>query len=307
MLHGTAPVGLERRWKFPQRTPSCMHDTPALPLLSPRGLIRQIVKSSKLVVSLGVIGALAGAAISHFVHPRWVAAVTIQIGQITATDGSRQYSRAIENPLTAIDRFNLPAFRLGVIKNLGLPSPDSGAMESKEIFDSLNATPETSPDLVHLQVSAYSRQQAEITLRSAFDALAAAHRQLYDPAVDNMKRDLEGASTKLAAAQSDYARSYQVMRSSTEQGSAALDGTRNILVTNMATQINTQILQLKQEIALLQQALSPMNTYPTRMVEAPYAPPHPRSPSAKLLIAAGAVLGLLAGAALALRADFKRP
>jgi LPS O-antigen subunit length determinant protein (WzzB/FepE family) len=282
-----------------------MHQTPALAALAPRNLIRQTLKSLKLIVSAGVIGALAGALVSHFVHPRWVASMTVQVGQIMTVSGGRLESRPIENPLTVIDRFNLPAFRIRIIKDMGLPSPDS-ARESREIFDSLNALPETSPDLIHLQVTAYSREQAEAILRSAFGELSAAHRPLYDPAVDNMKSALASTSTKLVAAEADYARGYQALRSSAEQGNAALDNTRSILITNMATQINLQVIQLKQQAEQLQQALNPMNTYPTRVIEAPYAPLKPRSPSMTLLIAAGAVLGLLAGAALALSANSKR-
>lgn len=259
----------------------------------------------KFVISAGIIGALAGAVISHFVHPRWVASMTVQIGQVTEMNGEKMDSQRIENPLTVIDRVNLPAFRLQVIKDLGLSSPDN-ARDSKEIFDSLNATPETSPDLIHLQVSALSHEQADAALRSAFDELSTAHRQLYGPPIDNMKRQLGDTSKKLVAAEADYERAYQTIRSSTQQSAAALDNARSVLVTNMATQINQQILQLKRQATELQQGMSPMNTYPTRIVEAPYAPQQPRSPSMKLLIAAGAVLGLLAGAALALGAGAKR-
>lgn len=288
------------------RTYFRMHqEPPAFSTPSPRSLIRQLFKSLKLVVLAGVVGALAGAAVSHFVPLRWAASMTVQIGQITTTGGPTLERRPIEEPLTVVDRYNLPSFRLRVVKDLGLPSPDvAGA--SREIFDSLNATQETSPNLIHLHVTAYSRQQAEAALRFAFDELSIAHRQLYDPEVDGMKREFDNSSRKLAAAEADYARGYQAIRSSADQGKAALDSARNILVTNMTTQINLQILQLKQQVALLQQALSPMNTYPTRVVEAPYAPLRPRSPSAKLLIAAGAILGLLVGAALALGPSVKR-
>lgn len=283
-----------------------MHQTPpAFAILSARSLARQLFKSFKLVVLTGVVGAAAGATISHFVPTRWGASMTVQVGQITAIGGPTLDRREIENPLTVVERYNLPSFRMRIVKDLGLPSSDV-ARDSKEIFDSLNATQEISPNLIHLHVTAYSRQQAEAALRFAFDELSAVHRQLYDPEVDGMKRELDSASTKLAAAEGDYARGYQAIRASAEQDKANPDSARNILVTNMTTQINLQIMQLKQQVALLQQALSPMNTYPTRVVEVPYAPPQPRSPSAKLLIAAGAILGLLVGAALVLGPSVKR-
>jgi uncharacterized protein involved in exopolysaccharide biosynthesis len=283
-----------------------MHQSTAVASRSFSDLVRQIAKSIKLILLIGVIGALAGAVASHFLQPRWVARMTIQIGQISAPQGPGVVSRPIENQLTAADRYNLPGLRLSVLNDLGLPAPEGGPRESKVIFGSLQATPARSPDLINLQVSGSSREQANAALMTSFKTFSAAHQKVFDPAVDNLKRELETASAKLATAERDYAHISDSIQSSAGQGNSGANDSRNVLVTNMATLINQQILDLRQQTVQLQQALSPMLTYPTHIVEAPYTPLRPNTPSTALLIAIGAALGLLTGIAFAVRGSVLR-
>jgi len=283
-----------------------MHQTPAIAQRSPTQLMRRLTKSIKLVVLTTVIGALAGAAISQLLHPRWLARMTIQIGQVSTPQNGGVISRPIENQSNAAVRYNLPGFRLNVVSDLGLPLPDSGARESRVIFDSMQATAARSPDMINLQVSAYSRQQAAAALMASFKEFAGAHQKMYAPTVSEMKRELDTTSAKLAEAERDYAATLDSARASTAQSKAgAGNDSRNVLVTNTATLINVQILNLKQQVVALQQAMSPMLTYPTRIVEMPYVPQSPTTPSKVVMIAAGAVLGLLAGVAFAARESLR--
>jgi LPS O-antigen subunit length determinant protein (WzzB/FepE family) len=256
--------------------------------------MRHFNKSIKLIVVTTIIGALAGAAISQFLHPRWVAKMTIQIGQVSTPQSA---SQLIENQLSAADRYNLPSSRLLVIQDLGLPAPENGSRESNAIFDSLRATPGKGSDLIDLQVSAYSRQQARAAMMTSFTIFSAEHQKKFEPAVDNMERELESASARLATAERDAAHTYESIRATDTQASTSVANSRDILLTNTATLINGQILVLKQQTARLQEVISPLRTYPTRVVGAPYVPDRPSTPSRSLLIAAGAALGLLASAA----------
>lgn len=280
-----------------------MHQTPAVAPRSLSYIARQLAKSIKLVILTGVIGALVGAVMSPFVHPRWVARMTVQIGQISAPQGEGSVlSRPVENQLTAVDRYNLPALHLRVLSDLGLSAPENGDRASTLIFDSLLAAPARSADLIQLQVSAYSRAQATAALLASFKALSADQQKMFGPAVNDMKQQLADASAKLAEAERDY----QSIQSSTGEGNSGAPDSRNVLATNMATLINKQILDLRQQIAALQQSLSPLLTYPTRIVEAPYVPVRPSTPSTAMLIAIGAVLGLLLGVALAVHRIVRR-
>ncbi|WGS50627.1 hypothetical protein LFL96_03705 [Paraburkholderia sp. D15] len=232
--------------------------------------------------------------------------MTVQIGQISTPENGGITSRQVESQSVATTRYNLPGFRMGILNNLGLPAPDSGDRSASLVFNSMLISAARSPDLINLQVSAYSQAQASAALMAAFNAISAIHRRTFDPAAANMKSELARESSALTDAEGNYSRTYDTIRSSAARGDAANNNSRDVLVTNMATLINTQILDLRKQTALLQQATSPMLTYPTRVVEPPYVPKRPSTPGMLLMIAAGAVLGLLAGVAFAARDMFRR-
>jgi hypothetical protein len=263
--------------------------------------MHRFTKAFTLVVVTTVVGALAGAAISHALHPRWLARMTVQIGQISSSQNGSVSSRPIENQANATVRYNLPGFRLNVVKSMGLPPPDEGDRNSKVIFDSMQATAARSADMIDLQVSAYSREQAASALTASFAEFSASHQSLFAPAVDDMKRELDSTSAQLAAAERDYSLTLNSARASAEQGKLDPTTSRDVLVANTASLINSQILNLKVQVVGLQQAMSPLLTYPTRVVTTLYVPQKPTTPSQGVLIAIGALLGLLAGIAFTAR------
>jgi LPS O-antigen subunit length determinant protein (WzzB/FepE family) len=149
-------------------------------------------------------------------------------------------------------------------------------------------------------VSAYSREAAGAALTAALKAFSAEHQKQYEAAINGMKRDLGEAQTKLTAAEQDYQLATKSLRTGIATNEARSEQSRNILVTNMATLINAQILDLRQRIGGYREALEPLRTYPTRIVGAVYAPTSPSTPGISILVAIGAVLGALAATAFAL-------
>ncbi|WP_395066817.1 hypothetical protein [Paraburkholderia silvatlantica] len=233
--------------------------------------------------------------------------MTVQIGQLTEPLGGGVVSRPLENQFTASDRYNLPGLRLSVIKQLGLPAPDtvgqgSDIRASKLIFGSLQAIPTRSPELINVQVSGYSREQAIAALMASFKTFSSPHQQTFDQTLAGMTHDLQATTARLTKAEDDYQHAFQSIQSgNVESGDA-----RNILATNVATQISAQVLNLRQQALALQQATSPLLSYPTRIVEAAYAPVRPSTPSMLLMIVIGAALGFLLGVALAVHRGMQR-
>ena len=263
--------------------------------------LASLLRSSITWVVIGlIVGAILGLAVSQVMQARWTAKMTVQIGQISTWDSKGVTSRVIENQLTASDRYNLPSFRLSVLRALGLPDPDVGNRAANLVFDSLRATAAKSPDLVNVQVSAYSREAASAALVTAMKAFSAEHQKQYETAVNGMKHDLEEAEAKLVAAERDYQLANQALKAGMAAGSATSGQMHNVLVTNMATLINAQILELRQRIGGYREALEPLRTYPSRIVGAIYAPVSPSTPGVFTLTAIGAVLGMLAAMACAL-------
>jgi capsular polysaccharide biosynthesis protein len=283
-----------------QKIVKALHYMPQMPAArsnSPQDVLRLFANSIKLIILTGVTGALIGFLAFQFMHPRWVAKMTVQVGQVSSPVPGGVVSRLVENQLTAADRYNLPTLRLAVLSELGLPAPDTGSREANLIFDTLRGSTGKSPDLINLQVSAYSREQAAAALNMSFKTLADEHRKLFDPAISRMKNDLSIASDKLKAAEREYASSYAWLESGVGQKNAASNSARDVLLTNMAMLINNQVIELRQQATQLREALEPTRSYPTRAMGEVYIPERPSTPGRMIMIIVGAFLGLMVGAA----------
>ena len=108
--------------------------------------VRLLIRSFKVILLGAFIGGALGLLASHAIHPHWTAKMAIQLGQVSIPDARGSLAvQPLENQLTAIERYNLPSFRLQVLNELGLPSPDTGNPEADLIFKSLKATAARSP------------------------------------------------------------------------------------------------------------------------------------------------------------------
>jgi len=264
-------------------------------------LLRLLAKSFKLILFVGLIGAALGGLASQITHPRWVAKMTIQLGQVSIPDARGSLvAQSLENQLTAIERYNLPSFRLQVLNDLGWPAPDTGNRDSDIVFKSLRAMAGRSPNVLNVEVSAYSRESAAATLETALRTFSAIHQKLFDQAVSDMQSELATAQSKLAAAQRDYARISAPLESSATSRVAINTSARDVLASTTTALINTQILGLQQQVTAYQDALRPLRSYPTKAMGPAYVPAHSSTPGVAIFIAAGAAMGVILAAGLAL-------
>ncbi|TPQ39675.1 Wzz/FepE/Etk N-terminal domain-containing protein [Cupriavidus pinatubonensis] len=258
-------------------------------------LLKTFRASIKQLLLATVLGALIALAITQFLTPKWTGMVTVQVGQIAAPG---QAPRLIETQLTTIVRLNLPSFRTDVLKSLGLPSPDSGHKEATLLFDSMRATPSKGADVLNLQVSAFSREQAAKALQASVALLDGSHRSFFQPSLERMKADLAKTTAKLADAEREYDQTYRALKSGSTQATGTV-GTRDILTSNVLSTLQQQILELKNHKAQLEDGLDPARSYPTRVIGEVYVPKRPSTPGKLLVVAAGALLGLFVGLAIA--------
>lgn len=296
----------------PKTTLQCRKpQSPAVPHMSATSIdsqtstldsVRLLAKSFRVILLVGFIGAAAGLTAFQIVHPRWTAKVAVRLGQIASLDakGSLAAVQPIENQLTATERFNQPSFHLQVLNALGLPSPEAGNRDASLIFNSLKATAGRSPNVINIEVSAYSRESATGALEKSLETFSAGHRQLFDNTVRNMQSNLVSTQSKLAAAQQDYARVKETLKSATCPGSSSTVSAREVLVSSTATLISAQIIGLQQQVMAYQEALNPLRSYPTQAMAPVYVPARSSTPGVAIFLVAGAALGLMFGAAVAL-------
>lgn len=295
-------MGVERQYNLTILTlTSHMPITHADAQTSALDPIHVLAKSFKLVLLVGLIGAVLGLVASQIIHPRWMARMTIQLGQVSIPDAKGSLvPQPLENQLTAVERYNLPSFHLQVLNDLGLPDPDTGNKDSDLVFKSLKATAGRSPNVINVEVSAYSREAAATTLETALKTFSIEHRKLFGQAISDMQSNQAIAQGKLATAQRDYARIGETLKSLATSGTAAGASARDVLASNTASLINTQILELEQQVVAYQDALGPLRSYPTKAMGPTYVPARSSTPSIAILIAAGAAMGLILGAGLVL-------
>ncbi|WP_019451238.1 GNVR domain-containing protein [Cupriavidus sp. BIS7] len=250
--------------------------------------------SIKQLLLATVLGALIAIAIAQSMTPRWTGKVTVQVGQITIPD---QAPRLVETVLTTVERLNLQSFRTDVLKSLGLPLPGIGHKEATLVFDSMSATPSRAGDLLNLQVSAFSREQAAKVLQASVALLNGTHLSLIQPSLERMKADLASTGARLANTEREYDQTYRALKARSTQAGTA--GARDILTSNVLSTLQNQILELKKHKEQLEDALDPARSYSTRVVGNIYVPERPSTPSKLLVVAAGTLLGLFVGLAIA--------
>ena len=258
-------------------------------------LLKIFRASIKQLLLATLLGALIAMAIAMTLTPKWTAKVTVQVGQIAALG---QVPRPIETVLTTIDRLNLPSFCTDVLKSLGLPSPESGQKEALLVFDSMRAMPARGSDLLNVQVSAYSREQAAKALQVSVALLTSTHLSLIQPSLDRMTADLANTRARLADTEREYDQAYRTLKAGSTQVTGTV-GARDILTSSVLSALQEQMLDLKKRKEQLEDALDPTRSYPTRMMGDVYVPTHPNTPGKLLVVAAGALLGLLVGLGIA--------
>ncbi|MBY4731316.1 hypothetical protein [Cupriavidus pauculus] len=273
-----------------------MHPTPHASATTVFADLPAMVRASiKHLLSATFLGAIIALAIAETLTPKWTGRVTVQVGQIT---GPGQNPRLIEPALTTSERVNLPSTRVDVVKAMGLPSPESGHRESSLVFDSIRGTPSRGGDLLNLQVSAFSREQAANALQTTFALLNGVHTVQFQPSVDRMKVELANIKARLADNEREYEQTYRALKTGRDPAAKAV-GAGDILASNILSMLQQRIEELTKQKEQLEDALDPVRTYPTRVLGNIYVPTRPNTPGKLLVIAAGAALGLLVGLGIA--------
>lgn len=258
---------------------------------------KSYTKSLGIIAAGAILGGAIGLGAFHISSPRWTASVAVQIGQIARPEGegAALTSRMLENPLTVVDRFNLPATRLRILESLGLPAPESGeSKESRLAFNTFRAAMGRGPDVINLQVSGFSPESAENALQASFKLLSAEHQKIFEPAIGRLKTDFSTAQDKLNGAERDYASSHARLQEGSQKSDSTA-GTRDILLTNIAVLASAQITALRRLTTQLQESLDPARSYTTRMIGPVYVPERPSSPSRLVYVAAGLAIGMAGG------------
>lgn len=267
-------------------------------------MVHALRTSAKWILIASVSGLILGVLAWAVIPPRWTATMTFQIGQLTLANLRGNSTKVpIENQLTAMERFNQPTFKLSILTMLELPKPSTGNKTADLIFDSLKASAQRSPDLITVQASGYTREEALAAVNAAFKEFSATHRKLFEQSTEAVQHELARALASLSAAEADYRDIAGTLKSGYTSAADKETSARNILVSNTLTLLRAQVTDLQQQVHAYQDALAPVQSYPTRTVTPAYASERPSTSGWAVWALSGAVLGLVISATLALLRD----
>jgi uncharacterized protein involved in exopolysaccharide biosynthesis len=253
------------------------------------------------------VAMLCGAALFAVLPSRWQAQTTIEIGQVpagTPVSGSRGVT-LIEPPPQAAERLKQRELVNSALASLGIPTDQPEEPRAALFRHSVKATVVKNTNFIQVSGAGYSPEEARNNVAAAARVLMATHNKLMLPVVGRMMAQLEENTKRMAEAQTERAR-LKMLLDGAEKTNAKIDFAPNIVAVNQLANKDTQIQQIVAERAELQDTMSPSRTYPTRIIDAVYADLRPVFPKLPLFLAVAAILGLLAGIAVAWYRDRNR-
>ena len=154
-------------------------------------------------------------------------------------------------------------------------------------------------DLVEVKLRASSQEDAQAQAAAVVKALQEIHQQVLAASVDNLKRQYQ-----------DTRRQLDSVRAARDELLAGLAARRQpsdllqpIVMSNILAHRDTDIRVLEQRLYAMEEALSPLLTYPTSAVGAVHTDPFPTFVQRVLGLLFGALAGLVIAVALTLRAS----
>lgn len=246
---------------------------------------------------------VAGAGLAIAVLPATYEAIAvIQVGQVGQVGQTNPV--LAEPPVQAVERMKSGSFQFALAQSLGdqewgdalsrSPSATTKYL-SVQILRGSVATP-----LIELKARAGSPERAKAIAEAAVVELAKRQVEIAKPMVDKMRGDLAITKEKLAGAEQEL----EKLEKLSARGASRDDQfTQAALIASLHVQKQAEVFAQRQAIMAYETALLPPATQSARAIEAPFVVDKPVSPNRVLLIAAGLVGGLLAGAVPALLVD----
>jgi uncharacterized protein involved in exopolysaccharide biosynthesis len=254
---------------------------------------------------LGVAG--AGVALT-VLPPKYEAVAVIQVGQVGQVGKDGQVGEAaqtssvpVEPATQAVERMKSPAFQMKVAKAAGVQEwvdallRSTGATTQYISLQIVKATATPGPGgapLIELRANGVSPEVARKIAEASIGELAKRQLELAKPTIEKMRIDLTIARDKVASAEREL---ESIQKQVANVGVKDDRFTQLALMANMRLQNESQLFRLRQLIGALETALTVPYTQPAEVLEDIFVTDRPVSPKKTLLLALGAIGGLLAG------------
>ncbi|MCK9380274.1 MAG: Wzz/FepE/Etk N-terminal domain-containing protein [Sulfuritalea sp.] len=160
---------------------------------------QKVVEGWRWIVGGIAAGVIAAAGYLTVTPPQYEAMALVQIGQAPGPNGPNGPTGPVlvETPSRVVERIMFPTFKDGMVRKLGWSDDARGAVYAA----SLAAKPAKAADLIELKVRGLTREEAASSLAATIEYLAALHKAIAKPAIDNLQADLKAISDELGQAE----------------------------------------------------------------------------------------------------------
>lgn len=238
----------------------------------------------KWLVLAIILGAIVGVSLMPIRPPTWTSSGLVRLAQIAG-------------PPPLIDAASIaamvrqPSFVSNSLEKAGLPRDPYTDPRSILAQKTLVAIPQGSPNLVQLQVSGYSSEDAQRVLEAAVEALQLQTEEVFNNGVQERKRKLEDTETQLAT---NVAERNAVVRAlKTGKLLPATQLPETVVISYLLRVNEIESTRLHSQISSLQEQLNPTRTYNSKLAAPVSVAPVPQGGSKVVSGAVGALFGFV--------------
>lgn len=232
--------------------------------VSLQDLWKILLRYKMWVIGFPLLVMIFAAATTPLIKPKWEAMALVRIGTVgqgvQTGQGVWTGQQTIEPAAQVVERTKLTAFRNAVLFNLGLPI-DSENHDAKLYRDSLQVKALRSNEAIEVRVQGFSQANALRYLEATIDILHKSHNERAAPEINRMHRVLQSIDKKISQ--------FTLLRDKFERllGSQTAGFMENIVLTNNIVKLDEMLLNLKTTKDYYEFLLSPMQTFPTAIID----------------------------------------
>lgn len=245
----------------------------------------------KLLLVLPLVGAAFAALLVFFVlPPRWEASALLEIGHVGQ---SGQASPIPIEPIpNVVERMKLPSFARTAINYAGIESGELKAMQ--DFYGSLKVVQAKHAELVEIKLKGPSPEMAKKLIQGAITSVQKVHGEMMSVSLDRSQKQLQLLVSEIQKSEAEMDFLKQKLLSSHNWNT--FDAT--LASSILQNKISEHRALIEAKLALEEQ-LSPLRSYTTKVMDEIYVSELPVSPNKPLIIGVAIVLGLFCAVAIA--------
>lgn len=257
-------------------------------------LARFIQCHGAILLSGTLMGGVLGLAVAFALPAQWEASALIRVGQLGRSVPAES---AVEPLFRVVDRLMQKSFKGDALKRIGI-SPNESDPQVDLLLNSLKVRIEKS-DLVSVRVRGTTPEDTMRFVDALIAGLVETHTKMMGPTIQRWHDTVDEIDMELRRLNSEIERLSGLLEKLPREFSAA-NFSQVVLMNNTLLTSETESRRLRERKRILQEQLSPEQTFLTSSLNQTEISTRPVFPQKHLFAAAGLVIGLFIGVLVSL-------